>query len=380
MLHGLFLAAAAPKPVPGVVIDYHPASSKAYIGSPSLAILPNGDYVASHDEFGPGKKESGVTLFFKSTDRGLTWTPSGKVKVANWSTLFVHKGALYLMGNSNVYGQFVIRRSDDEGASWTYASVLREEKGYHSAPTPVVFAGGRVWRALEQRPEGGDWAKSFCAGVISAPQDSDLLNPRNWTMTNLLPSDRSWNGGDMYGWLEGGAVARPDGSVVDMLRVDVRKPQEKAALIKISADGTTATFDPQTGFVDFPGGSKKFTIRYDPTSRLYWSLTSSIADDFQNVPPSHVRNTLSLTSSPDLVHWTIRRTILSSTGVHHTGFQYADWQFDGNDIAAVVRTAFNGANSAHNSNYLTFNRVVNFRDDEPVKRRSKREARMFTDR
>ena len=39
---------------PGVVIDYSPAKSRQYIGSPSLAVLPNGEYVASHDFFGPG--------------------------------------------------------------------------------------------------------------------------------------------------------------------------------------------------------------------------------------------------------------------------------------------------------------------------------------
>lgn len=37
--------------VPGTVVHYQPASTQKYIGSPSLVILPNGDYVASHDFF-----------------------------------------------------------------------------------------------------------------------------------------------------------------------------------------------------------------------------------------------------------------------------------------------------------------------------------------
>ena len=47
-------AGSAPPPagdhsrVPGVVIDYSPASSGKCIGCPAIAILPNGDYVASH--------------------------------------------------------------------------------------------------------------------------------------------------------------------------------------------------------------------------------------------------------------------------------------------------------------------------------------------
>ena len=43
--------------VPGVVVNHIPASTKVFIGSPSICILPNGDYVASHDHFGPATTE-----------------------------------------------------------------------------------------------------------------------------------------------------------------------------------------------------------------------------------------------------------------------------------------------------------------------------------
>ena len=43
--------------VPGVVIDHVPAKTGIYVGSPSIAKLPNGDYVATHDEFGPKSTE-----------------------------------------------------------------------------------------------------------------------------------------------------------------------------------------------------------------------------------------------------------------------------------------------------------------------------------
>src|SRR5690348_1872056 len=85
--------------VPGTVIDHSPASSGIYIGSPSLAILPNGVYVASHDEFGPSSTEftRGVTRVFGSNDRGQSWRPLATVQGAFWSTLFVHGGVLYLL-------------------------------------------------------------------------------------------------------------------------------------------------------------------------------------------------------------------------------------------------------------------------------------------
>jgi len=43
------------------------------------------------------------------------------------------------------------------------------------------------------------------------------------------------------------------------------------------------------------------------------------------------------------------------------GFQYADWVFDGNDILAAVRTAYNGAHNLHDSNMITFHRLQDFR-------------------
>ena len=58
--------------VPGVIVDYSPAASGLYLGSPSLAVLPTGDYVASHDIFGPKSTghQSARSVVFRSRDRG----------------------------------------------------------------------------------------------------------------------------------------------------------------------------------------------------------------------------------------------------------------------------------------------------------------------
>ncbi len=82
--------------------------------------------------------------------------------------------------------------------------------------------------------------------------------------------------------------------------------------------------------------------------------------------PGAIRNTLALTTSPDLLHWTVRAILLTHPDVKKHGFQYADWQFDGDDIIAVSRTAsddgLGGANNYHNANFLTFHRWENFRE------------------
>jgi hypothetical protein len=84
--------------VPGVVIDHSPASTRQYVGSPSIAILSNGDYLASHDLFGPGSTRD-RTIVFRSQDRGNSWSKLTELQGQWWSTLFVHRDKVYLMGH-----------------------------------------------------------------------------------------------------------------------------------------------------------------------------------------------------------------------------------------------------------------------------------------
>ena len=145
------LMAAEKKPAedskpPGIVIDHRPASTRQFVGSPSLAILANGDYVASHDWFGPGSTRN-RTVVFASSDRGQTWKQLTEIEGQWWSTLFVHNGALYLMGTSAENGQAVIRRSTDGGHTWTApldanSGWLRADGKYHCAPVRVVTHRG----------------------------------------------------------------------------------------------------------------------------------------------------------------------------------------------------------------------------------------------
>ena len=343
-----------PAPVPGVVVAYSPASSLSYIGSPSLVILPNGDYVASHDLFGPGSTLDQTRLFV-SQDRGRSWARLADLKGQYWSSLFLNGGRLYLLGTSREFGDIVIRRSGDGGRTWTtpadaQTGLIAAGGRYHCAPVPVVVHDGRLWRAMERLAPGVE-GRHFLAFVLSAPLTSDLLRAKSWTLSRPLDSHPDWPGDN---WLEGNAVVTPQHTLVDILRVGLAYG-DRAAIVHISADGAAATFDPAADLIDFPGGGTKFTIRYDPVSRRYWSLVNP-----QKNPPAE-RNILALTSSADLRHWTVASVILHDPDRRSVAFQYVDWQFDGGDIVAVSRTAFGGAHSYHDANYLTFHRIPGFR-------------------
>jgi hypothetical protein len=200
---------------------------------------------------------------------------------------------------------------------------------------------------------------------MSAPIDCDLLEAKNWTHSNRLDRDPCWLNGRFGGWLEGNVVQDKNGGIVNLLRVHTETHPEFAAILKVSEDGSHVEFDPHTGFIPFPGGSKKFTIRFDPFSAYYWTLCNYVPPSFRKRLPVETRNTLCLARSRNLYKWEIRGTLMHHPEPVYHGYQYADWQFAGSDIIAVVRTADDddsgGAHNNHDSNYLRFARVANFR-------------------
>ncbi len=377
----LFAAAAAPlvaagpdlSLAPGTVITHMPASAQRYVGSPGIAILSDGAYLAKCDEFGPGTAEHrrARSFVFRSEDRGRTWQPVATIDGLFWANVFEHRGAAYLLGTTKHHGDVVIMRSTDGGRTWTdpkdSKTGLLLVGEYHTAPMPMLVHAGRIWRAVEDASNGKKWGARYSPFVMSAPVDADLLDAAAWSRSNHIRRDPSWLGGKFEAWLEGNAVLTPAGDIVDILRMHHGGEGGKAAVVRISDDGKRAEFDPQRDIVDFPGGAKKFTIRYDEKSKAYWALTNPVM-------PRHagkrnagsIRNTLALMRSTDLVNWEMRCILLYHVDTARHGFQYPDWVFDGDDMIAAIRTAYDdglgGAHNAHDANMLTFHRFANFRD------------------
>ena len=86
---------------PGVVIDYSPARTGKYIGSPTIAVLPNGDYVARPRFLWSQEQRRAMCPqrgFFGRADRGQTWKQISTIDGAFWSLLFVHHDAFIPIG------------------------------------------------------------------------------------------------------------------------------------------------------------------------------------------------------------------------------------------------------------------------------------------
>lgn len=363
--------------VPGTVICHQPSASKQYIGSPSLVVLPNGDYVAAHDFFGPNSTEwiQAVTRIFTSKDKGESWQQISTITGAFWSSLFVYDQDLYLMGPDRHHGTVLIRRSQDGGKTWTRPTnrqngvILRGQ--FHCAPMPVVIYNGRIWRPMETAHGPVlSWGKRYGAMVMSAPLGADLLDEKSWQTSSVMYYDSTYLNGNFGGWLEGNFVVDREERMWNILRVDDRSDfDENAAMVGISEDGKNLSFDEETGFIDFPGGSKKFVIKYDTLSDHYWTLVNVIPEKYRNQypdrNPTRFRNVLMLRKSKDLIVWEDVKVVLKRDEVEYHGFQYVDWLIEENDIILLSRTAhFDGEHNAHNNhdaNFLTFHRIENFR-------------------
>jgi hypothetical protein len=313
--------------VPGTVIHHSAGSTGRYIGCPSIAILEDGRYLASHSYFGPGSANAD-SFVYESADDGVTWRRIAEIHGQIWSNLFVHRDALYMMGTDHcdlnggrLNGRMVIRRSTDGGTTWSQPAdadtgLLSDHDGYHTAPVPVLAHGGRLWRSMEYAPVPDRlYWRSL---VLSAPQDADLLRRANWTASEMLahPESRTQ-------WIEGNMVADPAGTLVNVLRtnyIGAAAAQatgyvDRAAMVRVSEDGMCLVHVPDVDIINMPGGGTKFTIRFDPCSRRHCALVNRQLD------PVAQRNRLYLISSVDLRRWDTEHLLLAHLEAADHAFQ-----------------------------------------------------------
>ena len=346
------------------------------ISNACIARLPDGSLLAACS----GAKEASGLFMYRSTDKGATWAKYGGFDSAvnlieNYTNLFVLEDTVFLFGVAANREGFRVSKSTDNGLTWTVpdkdTTGLLLTGQYHTAQVPCIVSGGRVWRACETYNDDDASKKPF---VMSAPLGSNLLRADSWTRTNTVEATAYYKGSDRISSLiEGNVVEAPDGSVVNLIRSNSMASSTYATIMHVT--GTTdLAFSAADDCVNMPGGGKKFTVRYDAQSGLYWSLTNPHTEgEFshsgiysEGLQMSLRRNRLVLISSPDLRNWTEKAVVLEDPDPFFHGFQYADWVFDGNDLAVVVRAAFPEVRGLpvrqHDANKFIFVRVKNFRN------------------
>jgi hypothetical protein len=347
--------------VPGIPIVHSPKSSGKYLGSPSIIILPNGEYLMSFDFFGPGCT-SDIVQVYKSSDKGKTWNYLTELQDTFWAGLFLVKNDVYLLGVRGSDRNLSIRKSTDFGKTWSAHSILREGR-FHGSTTPVIFHNGRVYKGYDHlgiEDKKKKWMADNKSFIMSAPEQSDLMDPKSWTYSNEIVKPAAIDG---TGWLETNVVLGKNGNIVGLTRLANESGYNAGYYsLKSSAEIDESTI----GRIPFIGGATKFNVMWDAKTKRYWALTNYPAEKLRapKMRAGGMRSVLSLISSKDLKSWKTNAILLASENVKYHGFQYVDWQFEGKDIIFISRTgftdAFGEADNAHNSNYMTFHRIKNY--------------------
>lgn len=365
---------------PGKVVSS--ASEGESLGAASITILPDDTYLVSHSWSGNVAK----TTLLQSTDKGETWEERTNLTGIKGSTLFLHQNMLYMMGVSANDGNIIIMRSADSGYSWTTpsnaANGLLFTGEYNTNAVPFAIYNGRIWRSYD--------AVNMGITIISASVTSDLLNASSWEKSNEISFNQSWVNAYNPLWSNGNVLVNKENNLIVLAGVSTIQGQsdslefqggalgiprhELSAIINVSNNNTELNFDPCTSFIHFPGAHAKSTIRYDQVTGKYWSIVNKITEIYSETnfdySPIHQRNVLMLVSSPDLIHWTEKAVIVSwnrgerLTSQDRFAFQDVDWQFDGNDIIAVSRTAWYSSTSYKDANYITFHRIKDYGSKE----------------
>ena len=351
----------------GVIVNYlHPEdpayiSSGRFLCSPGLCALPSGKLLASMDVFDHGAAQN-LTLIFESTDKGESWQYLTELRPCFWGKMFLHRNRLYMLGMSCEYGDMLIGVSDDEGHTWTppvrlFSGANAREIGWHKAPMPIIEHEGMIYTAIDY----GAWKHGGHANCIaSCPADADLLDPRNWHMTEPLPFDKTWAGmpqGTVQGLLEGNAVVAPDGSIQNILRIQQFAAQPAwgtAVALKLVDRDEPPVFERA---IDFPlGASSKFVILKMNNTYV------AVGNEPHTAEAPAARNLLSVAVSENLTDWTVVERVVDGRDYdfRKVAFQYPDMALVDEDLVILSRTSWGGASSFHDSNMITCHRIKNF--------------------
>ncbi len=363
------VAAQSMEAVPGVVVGYEPSPSlwdrlfgnARYTASPSIVVLPNGDYLIGHNIFGSGSGAdvSGETRLYLSSDQGATWTRLSNLMDMKRGSLFVHQEAVYVWGFRNNSGDILLYRSDDHGESWTTPSNastgLLREGNFGGTPFNPVVHGGRIWVA-----QSG-------SRIMSAPVGANLLAASSWTLTNGANTQSGPLGSGLI-VTEAQIFASARTGVVIMPKVG---GLSHSVLIRPGFNPATIVHPEDDDWVSLPGGDKKFGGAYDPVSDRFFILSNPVLPVHAGYGvPELIRNTGALLSSRDLRHWNVEKIFLYSPNIGYEAFQYFNFEIEGDDLLVASRTAFDVGSAnrpprGHDSNLITFHRVSGFREARP---------------
>ena len=324
-----------------------------YLCSPSLVKTPTGRLIAGMDVFGPSMGQN-TTLLFSSDDDGESWHYLCDLYPFYWSCLFYHQNAVFILGLTTEYGNLQISRSTDDGHTWEapttimYGSnLLCATGGISREPMHLTEYQGRLYTTIAY---GGWKIGGHLPGVLSIPADADPMKAESWTCSEFLPFEGRWaeESGTKGDSIEGNFVIASDGELYDYMR------WKRGEMLRLHVRADDPDLAPEYDCIE-PAPVSNSMFRIFTHNQKYYLITNRKSRTYED----YLRNVLSLYESTDLKEYTHIRDIVNfeDEDPRKFGFQYPAFAVDGETLYVTIRSAFNNANSFHNSNYILFSKT-----------------------
>lgn len=317
---------------------------------------------------------------------------------------------IYILGQCM---DLMIIYSDDNGITWSKPTQLTYGEDWHQAPCNVLYKNNYVYIVMEKRKDMGitGWMVNNIAPVLMRGSlDADLTKKENWTFASELyfhdAVDKElleytgipffWTTPSTYveispgrgcaeiGWLETNIVKFKDTNHylydINTIHLFMRAHTGGAgycAMAKVveNNDGTMTTMletvpsGKKIVYVPMPGGQMKFHILYDDKSKLFWLLSTQATDSMTRSEmlfeerynlPNNERRRLVLHFSKNCFDWCFAG-IVSIGDSEKMSRHYAAMDIDGEDLYIVSRSGDEHAKDAHDTNFVSFHKIKNFR-------------------
>ncbi len=363
---------------PKYIYDYTDFEYKCY-GSPEILVRDDAIYITYDIQImafpnGGNKTLKTYTVFAKSND-GVEWEELDCFENVTYVGIIEHNGKIILMGTErhenlntgNIEGRVWIAEYDLSSGTIKTTTMF---DAWGTAPTAILIHNGRIYRA-------------YNLGVISADLSDNILSESSWTKTwnaadsetfpkNIL-SEKKFEESvgqqvtSAWGIEEGNVLLGKDGEIYIIYRIDCGPANGYAAVFKLSDDEKSlvlANTDIGNGIISFPGNMSKFQIKYDEATEKYLSFVSVTTTG----GTYNQRNVLYLIASDDLFTWEkigqpilVEREMMNNkhSEIAHA-FQYASFDFSGDDILLIIREATGNSCNYHNANAITLYTFENY--------------------
>ena len=342
------------------VINYlHPEDeqylfSGRYLCSPSLVRTNGGRLIAGMDVFGPAMGQN-TTLLFCSDDNGESWHYLCDLYPFYWGSLFFHQDKVYIIGLTTEYGNLQISCSNDEGKTWEKPTIilygsnaLCATGGISREPMHLTKYKGRLYTSLGY----GSWKSGgHIPAVLSIDCNADPMIAENWTISELATVDERWynDAGKRGEGIEGNLVVYPDGKLYDCLR------WRRGEMLRLRVNTDRIDQAPEYVAEEYAPVSNSL-FRIIPSGNQYYLLTNRKSVLYND----YLRNVLSLFQTEDLKHFRFLRDVVNFEvqSPRKFGFQYPSFLLEDKTLYTTIRSAFNNADSFHNSNYILFSKIA----------------------